>query len=302
MCDGPEDCPGDTCLSQVGLCSDGYFVEEPMPMACPGGPAMVPQVSGTPECPSDKNHMGCACSPANQSAACWPGARKNRNRGICKDGITTCKPTQGGPQWGSCEGFVLPDLKGQTPKERCECFSGGQWKLTNLSPCYVKDSDESVIGAISTINGLCPDFAKLPLKPPTQAFSENVLTVDCGGRFKLCYEIKAGNAAKPDPSDCSVVKVCTEADYDLAYGATPAGKAFPPLPGWATTTPEQAACVAKLSKEGGYGEMTVAGVSSECESIETRVFNRVVICAEICNTDPLNPLCVNCQKGGDGKF
>ena len=59
--------------------ADQIYASDPPPLACDGG-GMPPPVTGTPECPSDKNLPGCPCNPAGSTAACWTGLRKNRDR------------------------------------------------------------------------------------------------------------------------------------------------------------------------------------------------------------------------------
>lgn len=276
---------------------DAFFVNDPPPPSCDGGPMMTPVIGGTPECPDDKNREGCPCSTPGAKAPCWPGYRKNRNRGICQDGTTTCVgSTEVGGKWSKCEGYVLPKPDGKTAKEKCQCFSGGQWKLENLSPCFVNKGD---LGAISTINGgQCPQPINTPLSPPSQPFSKNTLTVDCAGHFQLCYVLRAGKAETASPSDCIMAKVCTEADYTKIDQPEP----FPDLPSWATTTPEQIACAKQFATSGGYGEMVVKGVSVECDTIDEHVFNRVNYCSLACSQNPSLPECVGCMNGGSGGF
>jgi hypothetical protein len=290
-------------VPDAGFDPDAFFVDDPPPPSCDGGPANVPVIGGTPECPSDKNREGCPCDKPGEKAPCWPGYRKNRNRGICKDGTTVCVAVgETSAKWGKCEGYVLPKPNPTNSKERCECFSGGQWKLNNLSPCFVSDSNKKVIGAVSTIEtgpgkAQCPTVSN-PLTAPAEPFSTNTLTVDCAGHFKLCYTLRAGKAETASPSDCIVAQVCTEADYNEADVAQP----FPPLPSWVTSTPEQVACAQQFASSGGYGEMSVVGVSVECDTIEEKVFNRVNYCPLTCSQNPSAPGCEQCMNGGSGSF
>src|SRR5438046_1624272 len=74
------------------------------------------------------------------------------------------------------------------------------------------------ISTVEDANGgsACPDIpqgSSPPPKAPSQAWSKNTLTADCAGHFKLCYELKAGSFDNPSTSDCSLAKVCVEADY-----------------------------------------------------------------------------------------
>src|SRR5690606_25510601 len=89
---------------------DAFWADDPPPMQCledgSSGPPPVPP-GGTPECPDDKNREGCRCDAIGESAACWPGLRVNRNRGICRDGTTQCIPyDEFTGVWGPCNGYV----------------------------------------------------------------------------------------------------------------------------------------------------------------------------------------------------
>jgi len=263
-------------------------------MTCDGG-GMPPPVMGTPECPSDKNLPGCDCSMAGpgKMAACWTGLRKNRNHGICKDGMTTC--TQMGEQlvWGPCVGEQLPT--GTTGKAACGCFSGGHWALTNLSPCFYTDNGNS--GAISTTETggqiMCPaSFTSAPTDP----WSTDTLVTDCTGSFNLCYTIKAGDGKNPQPSDCTLIKVCSASYYSMANVV----QNWPPLPGW-ISDPSAAACVAQFQASGGYGQMSVDGQSDECELVN-KVFQTVTYCPLSCNMPNPPAMCAMCMAGGGGSF
>jgi hypothetical protein len=303
--DGSAIDPGDSeFMIDVGekpeISADAFWADDPPPKMC-GDSGVMPVVpGGTPECPDDKNREGCPCLKEGETATCWPGYRKNRNRGICKDGTTTC--TRKGETtlaWGPCEGYQLPT--GTTGKEACTCFSGGVWKIANLSPCFYSSST-GIIGAVSTIPTYdsagnvtavnCPStFDK-----PTANWSKTTLTVDCAGHFKLCFTIKAGNAMAPASTDCVVTKQCVEGDYTTINKAQPFGE----LPSWINKDPT---CSAQFDKIGGYGEMSVEGTSIECDAVN-KIFNRVPYCPSKCN-DPANkmlPECVMCASGGSGGF
>ena len=44
---------------------------------------------------------------APPTAPCWPGKRKHRNRGACKDGVTTCQQNNEFKlAWGACVGYT----------------------------------------------------------------------------------------------------------------------------------------------------------------------------------------------------
>ena len=288
---------------------DAFFANDPPPMWCgpDGGGNRPPPPGGTVECPDDKNRQGCPCTTAGQTAACWPGLRVNRNVGICKDGMTTCV-TKGETQkvWGPCTGAVLP-LPGATKgKDACKCFSAGQWAIANLSPCFVDNGGGAgSAGAVSTyLNGAmasCPSpITNPPMPQPGKTWSTDTLKTDCSGHFKLCYTLKAGTATMPMPSDCVLATACTEADYVTANMVQP----FPDLPSWSSTN---TTCAKQFAATGGYGEMSVTGLSVLCDKVDDGmggafVFNRVQYCPLSCNTNPMGPGCTNCMQGGGGTF
>lgn len=284
------------------------YANDPAPKWCgPSGQPAPKAVGGTPECPDDKNKPGCPCDTLGEKRDCFTGLRVHRNRGICKDGQTTCvRKNENENAWGACEGEVLPEQGATKGKEACKCFSVGQWKLDNLSPCFV-DWGSGPYG-ISTVvdasgDAQCPDIpanSSPPPKAPSAAWSKNTLTADCAGHFKLCYELKAGVFENPSPSDCSLAKVCVEADYSKEN----VEQAFPDLKGWATTT---TACAAKWESIGGYGEMSVVGESVLCDAVDdgagnARVFNRVKYCPSSCTPGATAAECKDCQAGGGGTF
>ncbi len=285
---------------------NAFWQNDPPPRWCGAdGGTLVP--GGTPECPDDKNRQGCACPTVGAQAPCWPGLRANRNLGACRDGTTTCTQTgEFGSVWGACMGYVVP-TPGATGAAACNCFSQGQWFLANVSPCFIRQTAGGpVTGSVSTYIddagvARCPNPITTPLMPqPGKTFTSNTLRVDCAGQFRLCYELKAGNGSAPSPSDCSLAKVCTEGAYPDA-GAT---QAFPDLPSWVATNP---ACAAAFANDGGYGEMTVQGLSVRCDEVNDgdggpKVFNRVTYCPLSCNSNPTGPGCANCMQGGSGSF
>src|SRR5262245_14556904 len=99
-------------LDDLSVDRDAFYIQDPPPMYCSldgGTIPPPPPPGGTLECPDDKNREGCECPTEGMTAACWPGARKNRNLGICKDGTTTCRRTaELQLTWGPCVGYVLP--------------------------------------------------------------------------------------------------------------------------------------------------------------------------------------------------
>ncbi len=287
------------------------FKNDPPPMYClldAGGPA-PPVVTGTADCPSDKNKPGCACDAQDKMAPCWTGLRKNRNLGVCKDGVTTCqKHGELGLTWGDCTGEVLPTAGATKGKPACQCFSEGQWKLSNTSPCFYNFGTADQYAASTVDMGGTAGCQPLPANPkppppkPGSDWSTDTVTVDCAGHFKLCYEIKAGNFDMPSGGDCSVVKVCSEGDYPKAGVETK----FPNLPAWVGTS---TTCANQFVATGGYGEMTVAGEDILCDKIDDGsgkplVFNRVKYCPLSCNSPDAgaDPACMNCQQGGSGMF
>ncbi|MGE0784175.1 MAG: hypothetical protein AB7S26_00705 [Sandaracinaceae bacterium] len=285
---------------------DAFFADDPPPMECLEDGTMravADPPGGTPECPDDKNREGCPCNDIGETAACWPGLRVNRNRGICRDGMTTCNPfDEFRGTWGPCVGAVLPVDGATRGPQACRCFSAGRWELDNLSPCFATYSPGGIY-AVSTHpdTGMCPSLSTPPPTPPSSIWTADRLTVDCEGRFNLCYTLKAGSADAPSPSDCTVSRVCTG---DFWYMTRDVVQELPPLPSWVGT---DQACAAQFAASGGYGEMSVLGLSVECDAIDDGsgaeyVFNRVQYCPLSCSMTPTAPECMNCMRGGSGMF
>lgn len=287
---------------------DAFFAEDPPPEYCgPGDADAAGLPGGTPECPDDKNREGCPCMPHGATAPCWPGLRVDRNRGICQDGVTTCEYfNEFLGQWGPCEGYVLPVPGATLGPEACNCFSMGSWEIDNLSPCFVTYNGTDVY-AVSTFDAgggaQCP--TNLPSTPPPNPepgydWSTNRLNVDCAGQYELCYTLRAGDENNPDPvNDCIVVSVCVNAWYDTP-GVV---QDLPNLPSW---TSGNTTCAAQFANSGGYGEMSVLGLSIECEDIDDNgsfyIFHRIGYCPLSCATNPTAPECQNCGNGGSGSF
>lgn len=287
---------------------DAYWAQDPPLMYCylDGGVFQPPKTpGGTPECPDDKNREGCECPTEGMKAACWPGLRANRGLGICHDGTTTCqKIGETLLGWGPCMDYELPVPGATSGRQACKCFSQGQWKLDNLSPCFYDDGKGGGAGsggAASTIlmNGApqCVQMQGSPLVPPNMPWSNDTITADCAGHFKLCYALKGGDAMNAQPNDCTVIKVCTEMDYVNVNQP----QSFPPLPAWAASDPAAVACSKQFATTGGYGEMSVSGQTITCDKFD-RVFNRVNYCPLSCNQNPNDPKCKNCGNGGGGTF
>lgn len=291
----------------VDYSAEQFFLDDPPPLSCDGGGNPV-KPGGTPECPDDKNLQGCPCTQVGATAPCWPGLRKHRNHGACKDGTTTCElEGEVALKWGECKGYkgLNPSTfmpLGTTGKAACTCFSGGFWQIDNLSPCFFTQGT-TVTGSVSTIMpGNCPAAADfLNGIPPAEPWSTNAVTSDCTGFFKLCYTLKALSTpnGQPGAGDCTMKQVCTEAYYSVVNVEQP----FPDLPGWITQNAGETACAQAFVTNGGYAEMSVKGQSDECDKVE-KVFQTVTYCPLKC-ADPANatdPECVNCQNGGGGPF
>ncbi len=293
-------------IPDVGPNPDAFFADDPPPMECREDGTMGPlpePPGGTPECPDDKNREGCRCDTVGEMAPCWPGLRANRSRGICRDGVTTCEEfDEFTGRWGECRGYVLPTEGVELGPEACSCFSQGRWEIANLSPCFVESS--GTIYAVSTIveGGIarCPAVSSVPPPLPSSDWSTDALTVDCEGRFELCYTLKAGNADAPTETDCEVAEVCVE----TWYRERGVRQELPNLPAWTGTS---TTCARQFRDSGGYGEMSVRGLSVECDPIEGEggeryVFNRVNYCPIRCNEMPDLPECERCMMGGSGTF
>lgn len=324
-CDGVVCAVGETC--RLGACesleptgeirdaglylrpNDAAFLPDPPPVACypDGGMGTGPPPTGSLECPEDRRREGCRCDTVGDTAPCWPSLSRNRSRGICRDGTTTCLPyDEFAGVWGPCEGAVLPESGATFGPAACECFSMGRWAIDNLSPCFVDYAGTAY--AVSTYVGpggspMCPSSIP-PSPPPTPqpgtTWSPNALTVDCEGDYRLCYTLRAGDAMAPSASDCVLARVCTEAWYAVPSVAQP----FPDLPAWTST---DTACAGRFRDVGGYGEMSVEGRTRECDTIDDGmggpyVFNRVTYCPLRCASMPTLPECVNCNSGGGGMF
>jgi hypothetical protein len=280
---------------------NAFWVNDPPPKYCPlagmtSSPPPTP--GGTPECPDDKNRQGCPCPAEGMVAPCWPGARANRNLGICKDGMTTCRRYDeiGVLRWGPCMGAILPVEGATEGAGACKCFSNGLWKIDNVAPCFINSgSGPGSGGAVSTVINssgvaMCPSGNTQSSQP----WSSSSVSADCTGRFQLCLTLKAGDRANPSPNDCVVARVCTEGDY-LMPGVE---QMFPPLPSWKAT---DLTCTRRFAESGGYGEMSVRGTTVGCDDLD-RVFNRISYCPLRCRTDPNTPECMNCRQNAGGQF
>lgn len=286
--------------------------EDPPPAWC-GGDASSPPVTieGTKECPSDKNLPGCACDSVGQTAACWTGYRKNRGLGACKDGVATCvAKTENTKVWGDCVGQVGPT--GTSGFEGCSCFSEGEWKIANTSPCVAQNPGYYAYSAVFNSSGQstnCGGNNPIPAQgtAPDGTWSTDTLKVDCAGTFKLCFKIRAGDYKNPSPNDCTVGETCVDVDYQTPGVETQ----LPDLPTWAGA---DSACAQKWEQtpenvSPGYGEMIVRGKTVQCENVDDGngqdyVFHRVQYCPNSCrdSANANNAECVECQRASSGKF
>jgi hypothetical protein len=288
--------------------SDAFFINDPAPPMCGPDGKMTPppKVEGSADCPKDKNREGCECPKAGEEAPCWPGKRINRNHGICVDGKTRCTQTaEFGLAWGACEGYVLPKEGALQGPEACRCFSKGKWELSNLVPCIVEDAENSATYLYSSqpdsAGGYsCGSITELPPPAPSAIWSTSRLNVDCAGQFELCYTLKAGRAGAPRADDCTLTRRCFDVWYDQA-GRT---QNLPDLPGWVAT---DTTCAERFKSVGGYGEMSVRGLSEECEAVDdgndkAYVFERTTYCKPDCNETPTADECRDCSVSGAGDF
>jgi hypothetical protein len=288
-----------------------HYASDPPPKWCgpKNGQKPPPPPGGTEACPSDKNKPGCACETVGEKTACWTGLRANRKLGICKDGVTTCTQLSETVRgWGPCEGQVLPNAGSTEGAAACKCFSAGQWKIDNVAPCTVPYPGGSSY-LVSTIvdpktgKAECPDIAPGSLPPPSKPISDwstSSLKVDCAGQYNLCFELKAGDAENPSASDCTLTKVCVDAEYTREN----VEQKLPNLPSWVSTN---TTCAQRWRTVGGYAEMSVKGLSVRCDAIDDGkgnpyVFTRLSYCPEKCAITPSLPECAKCKAGGNGSF
>jgi hypothetical protein len=181
------------------------------------------------------------------------------------------------------------------------CFSHGTWQIDNVSPCFFSLSGDAgaTEGAISTVqSGQLIECPADLTAAPTETWSTNTLTTDCTGHYTLCYTLKAGSAASPQPTDCIVIHVCTEGDYVAANEPQP----WPDLPGWISTGAENA-CAKTFNDSGGYGVKSVTGTPTGCASI-SKTLGTVTYCPLSCNQPNPPSLCATCVFGAtdDGGF
>jgi hypothetical protein len=295
--------------------NDDLYKNDPPPPWCGGGAGDPrPPIGGTEECPDDKNKPGCGCGNIGDTAACWTGLRKHRNLGICKDGVATCLgKNETSNVWGECKGEVLPTV-GASGVEACSCFSVGEWKIKNTSPCLWKPDASNYYAYSTVLEGEnatnCGDAKPTPPagQAPAGIWSTSTLKVDCAGTFRLCFRIRAGDFANPKADDCVLGEVCTDADYKEANVeqllpdlATWAGKDNACAKKWEADTPDNVSP--------GYGEMIVKGQTVRCDAIDDGagqdfIFHRMQYCPRSCRQEANknNPECVACKLAGKGTF
>jgi hypothetical protein len=300
---------------------DLYANDPPPPWCGPDSGTPAPPILGTEDCPDDKNKPGCACDKVGDKAPCWTGLRKQRNLGICKDGVATCiAKNETLNVWGECEGEVLP-VPNATGGQGCGCFSVGTWDITNTSPCLRLDS--GTYYAYSTVysdgkatfcgepTGTNPATISPQGVAPAGIWSPNTLKVDCAGTFKLCFRIRQGDFNNPSTNDCILGETCTD---EITFTTANQVQSLPDLKTWAGT---DTACANKWenptitpdNKSPGYGEMIVKGKTVHCDDVGAQssgdfVFHRVEYCPRMCR-NPANatdPICQTCQLAGKGSF
>ena len=302
---------GSTSTSTVDL-----YKKDPLPGYCgPDQAAKPPPITGSEECPDDKNKPGCGCATAGETAPCWEGFRRHRGLGICTDGVATCqRKSETLNVWGECVGQVLPKVGGKGA-EACSCFSAGTWNIANTSPCLYRDG-AGTFSAFSTIgdNGSgCTGNGV----PNTANWSSDTLQVDCEGTFKLCFKVRAGDFKNPKADDCVLGEACV----DTFYSKRKELQKLADLPAW---TGKNSACAKKWedptvtppTQSPGYGEMIVKGESITCDKIDDGsggdfVFHRVQYCPRVCRPgnsesaggyQPNLQACKDCQLAGTGDF
>jgi hypothetical protein len=175
--------------------------------------------------------------------------------------------------------------------------------LSNLVPC-IQNSAKGVFIYSShpdDEHGFeCSAVSGARQAAPVEDWSDSTLEVECAGQFKLCYTMKAGRASQPKPSDCTLMHSC----IDVWYGDAGELQELPALPGWAAS---DAACAKRFVDVGGYGEMSVIGLSAECDPVDDGhgapyVFLRTGYCDSACASTPDADGCRECSSNGSGNF
>jgi hypothetical protein len=228
-----------------------------------------------------------------------PGTGGSSSGGSGGHGGAGAGGTGGGAGAGS--GGAAGSTGCQADAAAVSCFVHGSWQIDNLSPCFftVTDADGGMSqGAISTVQSgqqfQCPTDVTAA---PTDSWSTDALTTDCAGHYTLCYTLKTGSAASPQPNDCVVAQACAENDYLTANQLQP----WPDLPGWLATG-SQTACAKTFTESGGYGEKSVSGTATGCGQI-TKLLGTVSYCPLSCSGPNPPAACASCASGAsDGGF
>lgn len=139
----------------------------------------------------------CSCT-AGQKQACWPGDRKNRGIGACKDGVQTCSAEDSEfPKWGPCVGAVLPSP--DTSEDGIDQDCDGHGELLRCVPkteVCTGGQDEDCDGKVDCAD---PDCASNAACAPKCVPSAEVCTggkdEDCDGKVDCADPDCASNAA-----------------------------------------------------------------------------------------------------------
>ncbi|HEY2900360.1 MAG TPA: hypothetical protein VGL59_07280 [Polyangia bacterium] len=181
------------------------------------------------------------------------------------------------------------------------CFVHGNWKIDNLSPCFLSttpgDGGAATLTTVAStvMSGgasMCPDPTATTLPP----WSTDTLTTDCPGHYHLCITLKAGSGKMPADDDCTVIQVCADGDYTTANQA----QTWAALPGW-KIDPANLACGQKFQDHGGYAQLTGTGNATNCGAV-TRTLGTITYCPLSCQSNAPGADCMNCMAGGSGSF
>jgi hypothetical protein len=178
----------------------------------------------------------------------------------------------------------------------CACAQPGSWQLANISPCFWHDGDQIFMYSSRILESGRLDCGTAtigePPTPPAPTWSSSSIELSCAGDFEVCWEIRAGVAEDPKPSDCVVVRVCTRFEYSQAGERI----ALPDLPAWVASDP---ACVESFDAEGGYGLATLQGALDACggSTPEPAVFAVRNYCSPRCHAMPTAQGCNDCGLG-----
>ncbi len=168
----------------------------------------------------------------------------------------------------------------------CDCFAHGKWAIDNVSPCFITTAGITTSAVSTVLIDNQPQCPPDPTTKPQQPWSEDELTTDCAGHFRLCYTLKASSTG------CVLAKSCAEGDY-----ATPnVAEMWPALDSWIITTLAEEQCANDFVDGGGHGEMSVEGTAANGCHVD-RTFAKITYCPVSCA-----PHCPGCTSGGDGSF